>query len=335
MRRSLPTRDQLLMRIGAAKTEAGRAFGFVTIQVPDERQPVTRESFHFRVDKSKLKEAELRDGHYLLRSNLTSGDPAVLWTRYVQLTQIESVFRSLKSELGIRPIYHQLEHRVDAHILIAFLAYCLQVTLKNRLMMYAPGLTPAAVMEKLAAIQMIDVHIPTVDGRWLILPRYTQPEAEARLVLDKLKLVQIDPHEVDMDAVFERAGLLPVKVENELPVELAGRKDRVRIFEFLEEKHLVAIQIGTGLEADMKRRVAIRPAVEKVCRGGRVVRPIGQDRVKLAAMFQERHCLEGRVGGLDYRSHAEFCGRSGDPHHVGSNPPVHQTGQQATQRPGA
>jgi hypothetical protein len=149
---------------------------------------VTRESFQFHVDKAKLQEAELRDGHYLLRSNLAGGDPTVLWSRYVQLTQIESVFRSLKSEFGIRPIRHQLEHRADAHILIAFLAYCLQVTLKNRLMMHAPGLTPSAVMEALATIQMIDVHIPTVDGRWLILPRYTQPEAEARLVLDKLKL---------------------------------------------------------------------------------------------------------------------------------------------------
>ncbi len=188
MRHSLPTRDQLLLRIGAAKTEAGRAFGFVKIQLPGARQPVTRESFQFHTDKAKLKEAELRDGHYLLRSNLTSGDPTVLWSRYVQLTQIESVFRNLKSELGIRPIRHQLEHRADAHILIAFLAYCLQVTLKNRLMMHAPGLTPSAVMEALATIQMIDVHIPTVDGRWLILPRYTQPEAEARLVLDKLKL---------------------------------------------------------------------------------------------------------------------------------------------------
>ena len=81
-----------------------------------------------------------------------------------------------------------MEHRADAHILVAFLAYCLQVTLKNRLMMHAPGLTAAAVLEKLARIQMIDVHIPTVDGRWLILPRYTQPEADARLVLNKLKL---------------------------------------------------------------------------------------------------------------------------------------------------
>ena len=188
MRRSLPSRDQLLMRIGAVKTAAGRAFGFVKIQVPEVGQPVTRESFRFTVDKNKLKEAELRDGHYLLRSNLTSADPAVLWTRYVQLTQIEGAFRSLKSELGIRPIYHHLEHRVDAHILIAFLAYCLQVTLKNRLWLHAPGLTPTAVMEKLASIQMIDVWIPTVDGRWLILPRYTQPEKDTKILLQKLKL---------------------------------------------------------------------------------------------------------------------------------------------------
>ncbi len=188
MRRSLPSRDQLLMRIGAVKTAAGRAFGFVKIQVPEVGQPVTRVSFCFTVDKNKLKEAELRDGHYLLRSNLTGADPAVLWTRYVQLTQIESAFRSLKSELGIRPIYHHLEHRVDAHILIAFLAYCLQVTLKNRLSLHAPGLTPTAVMEKLATIQMIDVWIPTLDGRWLILPRYTQPEKDTKILLQKLKL---------------------------------------------------------------------------------------------------------------------------------------------------
>src|ERR1035441_6042784 len=188
MRRSLPKRDQLLLRIGAAKKEAGRSFGFVQIQMPDGREPVTRESFRFSVDKSKLKEAELRDGHYLLRSNVTGEDPAVLWTRYVQLTQIESVFRSLKSELGIRPVYHRLERRVDAHILIAFLAYCLQVTLKNRLLLHAPGLTPTAVLEKLAAIQMIDVWVPTVDRRWLILPRYTQPEKDTLLLLHKLNL---------------------------------------------------------------------------------------------------------------------------------------------------
>ena len=188
MRRSLPSRDQLLMRLGAAKTAAGRAFYFVKIQVPGKDQPVTRETFRFHVDKKKLREAEGHDGHYLLRSNLAAGDPSVLWTRYVQLTQIESVFRSLKSELGIRPIHHQLEHRVDAHILIAFLAYCLQITLKHRLLLHAPGLTPTAVLEKLAEIQMIDVWIPTVDQRWLILPRYTQPSSDTSLLIEKLRL---------------------------------------------------------------------------------------------------------------------------------------------------
>ena len=188
MRKSLPSRDQLLMRLGAAKTEAGRAYSFVKVRVPEAGEAVTRETFSFRVDRDKRKLAEWRDGHYLLRSNLTDGDPAVLWARYVQLTQIEAVFRSLKSELGIRPVYHQLERRVDAHILVAFLAYSLQVTLKHRLMIHAPGLTPAAVLEKLGAIQMIDVHLPTVDGRRLILPRYTQPEPEVKMLLEKLRL---------------------------------------------------------------------------------------------------------------------------------------------------
>jgi transposase len=188
MRHSLPSRDQLLMRIGAAKTEAGRAFGFVHIDIPDAGEAVTRHSFRFCVDRAKLHAAQLRDGHYLLRSNLTGEDPEVLWNRYVQLTQIESAFRSLKSELRIRPIYHRLEHRADAHILIAFLAYCLQVTLKNRLMAHAPGLTPTSVMEKLATIQMIDVCFPTIDGRWLIMPRYTQPDADTKLLLHKLQI---------------------------------------------------------------------------------------------------------------------------------------------------
>src|SRR5205823_5879387 len=145
MRHSLPPRDALLMRLGAAKTKAGRAFGFVHIQVPAKTESVTRSTFQFRVNKKKLQQAECLDGHYLLRSNLIAEDPEVLWTLYVQLTQIEAVFRSLKSELGIRPIYHQLEHRAEAHILIAFLAYCLQITLKHRLLIHAPGLTPAAV----------------------------------------------------------------------------------------------------------------------------------------------------------------------------------------------
>jgi transposase len=189
MRRSCPKRDQLLMRVGAAKTDVGRAFGFVQINLPKAGELVTKETFTFKLDKAKLKEAELRDGHYLLRTNLVTEDPAVLWDRYMQLTQIEATFKCLKSDLGIRPIYHQLEHRVEAHIMVAFLAYCLIVTLKHRLQAYAPGLTPRAVLEKLATIQMLDVTFPTTDGRRLVMPRYTEPDAEQALVLHHLKLV--------------------------------------------------------------------------------------------------------------------------------------------------
>src|SRR5258708_7958588 len=161
-------RAKTLDRVGAAKTDVGRAFGFVKINLPQVGQEVTRETFTFQLDKLKLQEAELRDGHYLLRTNLVAEDPAVLWERYMQLTQIEAAFKCLKSDLGIRPIYHQLEHRVDAHILVAFLAYCLTVTLKHRLQPHAPGLTPRAVLEKLAAIEMLDVSFPTTDGRCTI-----------------------------------------------------------------------------------------------------------------------------------------------------------------------
>ena len=117
-----------------------------------------------------------------------SEDPAVLWDRYIQLTQIEAAFKCLKSDLGIRPIFHQLEHRVDAHILVAFLAYCLTVTLKHRLQRLAPGLTPRAALEKLATIQMLDVVFPTTDGRCLIMPRYTEPDPDQALLLHQMDL---------------------------------------------------------------------------------------------------------------------------------------------------
>jgi transposase len=192
MRRSLPKRDQLLLRIGAAKKEAGRACGFVTIRVPKADEEVTRQTFTFATDKDKLRRAEMRDGHYLLRSNLTGEDPSVLWERYVQLTQIEAAFKTMKGELGLRPIYHQLGHRVEAHILVAFLAYCLLVTLKNRLQALAPGLTPRAVLETLAPMQMLDVTFPTTDGRRLVMPRYTQPTPEQKLLLHQLQLTLPD-----------------------------------------------------------------------------------------------------------------------------------------------
>lgn len=186
LRRSCPAREQLLLRIGAAQKEAGRAFGFVPLRLPEEGQDVTPQTFAFRWDKEKLKKAELRDGHYLLRSNLVGEDPAVLWERYVPLTQIEAAFKTLPSELGLRPIYQQGEKPVEAPLFVAFLASALSVTLRQRLTALAPGLTPRAVLEKLAPIPMLDGCFPTADGRGLILPRSPQPEPQQTLLRHRL-----------------------------------------------------------------------------------------------------------------------------------------------------
>ena len=188
LRRSCPERDQLLQRIGVLKHEAGRAAGMVDIQIPAADAPVTKETFSYRLRTAKFQQAELLDGHYLLRTSLRGETPEVLWRYYMQLTEIEAAFKTLKSDLAIRPIYHQVESRVEAHIFVAFLAYCLMTTLAQRLKVYAPGLTPRAVLDKLASIQMIDVKLPTTDGRMLLLPRYTQPEKDHRALLAHLHL---------------------------------------------------------------------------------------------------------------------------------------------------
>ncbi len=101
---------------------------------------------------------------------------------------MEQAFKELKGDLAIRPVYHQTDERIEAHIFVAFLAYCLQVTLKQRLRALAPGLTPRAELEKFAVMQMLDVHFPTTDGRTLVFTRYTQPEKDQQLLLHQLKL---------------------------------------------------------------------------------------------------------------------------------------------------
>jgi transposase len=181
-------RDELLMKIGAAKAAAGRAFALVDLQLPAAREAVTPQSFTFRLNRAKLRVARRREGRYLLRSNLCEQPPAHLWELYIQLTQVEEAFKNLKGDLAIRPIYHQREDRIEAHIFLSFLAYCLHVTLTRRLRDLAPGLTARAVLEKFAAVQMIDVHLPTTDGREVVFARYTQPEDELKLLLRQLKL---------------------------------------------------------------------------------------------------------------------------------------------------
>jgi hypothetical protein len=177
------TREELLMKLGAARQKTPTAWRLVTIEVSPNSA-----MFSYRLDHNKLRVARRREGRYLLRTNLTEHDPAKLWTYYLQLVAVEEAFKNLKGDLAVRPIFHQDQERIEAHIFIAFLAYCLHVTLKRRLHALAPGLTPRSVLDKFAAVQMIDVHVPTTDGRELLLTRYTQPEAELTLLLDKLKL---------------------------------------------------------------------------------------------------------------------------------------------------
>ena len=176
-------RDALLMKLGAAKTQTPAAWRLVEIEVAARGA-----NFTYRLDRNKLRQVRRREGRYLLRTNLTESDPAKLWQFYLQLVEVEAAFKTLKGDLAIRPIFHQAERRIEAHIFIAFLAYCLHVTLGQQLKALAPGLTPRAVLEKFAAVQMIDVYVPTTDGRELSLTRYTQPEPELKLLLDKLKL---------------------------------------------------------------------------------------------------------------------------------------------------
>jgi len=177
------TRDALLMKLGAAQTKAPAAWRLIEINVPKRGA-----SFTYRLDRDKLRQVRRREGRYLLRTNLTESDPAKLWEFYLQLVQVEAAFRTLKSDLALRPVFHQEEGRIEAHIFIAFLAYCLHVTLGQQLKALAPGLTARSVLEKFATMQMIDVYIPTTDGRELSLTRYTQPEPEIKLLLEKLKL---------------------------------------------------------------------------------------------------------------------------------------------------
>ena len=188
LQQQAPSRDQLLLKLGAAKKEAGRAYGLVSVCLPDKEQAVTPQTFTFHLSRKKLRLARRREGHYLLRTNLSNDNPAELWSYYIQLTEVEQAFKELKGDLGIRPVFHQLEARIEAHIFVAFLAYCLHVTLKARLRPLAPGLTPRSALEKFAAIQMVDVHLPTTDGRTLVLSRYTEPEPEQQLLLNRLQL---------------------------------------------------------------------------------------------------------------------------------------------------
>jgi transposase len=177
------SRDELLMKLGAARGKAPAAWRLVDVEVASEGT-----SFSYSLNRKKLRTVRGREGRYLLRTNLRGKDPAELWKFYIQLTEIEAAFKNLKDDLKLRPIHHQLMDRVEAHIFVAFLAYCLHVSLRARLKPLASGLTPRAILDKFTGIQMLDVHFPTTDGRKLVLSRYTELNADQRLLVKQLKL---------------------------------------------------------------------------------------------------------------------------------------------------
>ena len=182
------TRDALLMHIGALKKEAGRDFRLVNISIPEPQEPVKENTFRFSLDRERLRQAYRREGRYLLRSNMQATAPETVWENYLLLTRIEQAFKDLKGSLSIRPIWHQLEKRIEAHIFVSFLAFCLHTTLRNLARGRAAGLTSEAILEKLSSMQMIDVHLPTTDGRHIVMSRYTQPEKDVSLLLAQLGL---------------------------------------------------------------------------------------------------------------------------------------------------
>ena len=198
------TRDQLLMKLGAARHEAGRAANLIKVEIP--KGSATTASLAFRLQRDKLRQVRRREGRYLLRTNLVAQEPERLWTFYIQLTEVEQAFKELKHDLAVRPIFHQIEHRIEAHIFVAFLAYCLQVTLKAKLRSVAGGITPHEVIAKFKTMQMVDVCIPTTDGRELVLSRYTQPEAEHRMLLEQLRMAlpQQPPPKITAKQVREK-----------------------------------------------------------------------------------------------------------------------------------
>jgi hypothetical protein len=178
-----PPRDALLKKLGAAQERAGRiATTLVTVEVAADG------TLTYQLNRDTLRAVRGREGRYLLRTNLADDDPELIWRCYMQLCFVEEAFRTLKGDLGLRPIFHQRPDRIEAHLFVAFLAYCLSVTLRQRLRGVAGGLMPRVVFEKFATVQMLDVHLPTLDGRELLLTRHTEPNQDVALLLEHLKL---------------------------------------------------------------------------------------------------------------------------------------------------
>jgi transposase len=192
----LKDRNKMERRLGKIQARHPQVNDLYDVDLRDTADGVR---LFWQMEEDRKKWRELREGAYLLRTNIKAGTAEELWTKYMQLTEAESSFRALKSELSIRPLFHQIETRVKAHVMVAFLGYALWVTLKHLLKrrpaLVSPSagandsahpLTPMRALALLSTLQSADIVLPTTDGREIRLRRITEPTAEQKSVLRQL-----------------------------------------------------------------------------------------------------------------------------------------------------
>ncbi|MEK7767080.1 MAG: hypothetical protein AAB368_12660, partial [bacterium] len=172
-------------RLLERNAHAGRAFA---IRVEEAADVASGLRLVWTMDPAWAAWARLTEGHYLLRTNLVGWTPAALWQTYIQLTQAEAAFRAVKGDLAIRPIWHQREARVHAHILFSFLAFALWKTLEQWMQRSGLGSAPRPLREELARLKVADVRLPTSTGREVSLQCVTHPDPAQHQLLAQLGL---------------------------------------------------------------------------------------------------------------------------------------------------
>ena len=181
----LKDRDKMWMRLGRIQASHPQVADLYEMTIKDSKEGAR---LVWRQKPEQQQWLEAREGAYLLRTNLTAGTAADLWKKYMQLTEVEAAFRTLKSELAIRPLFHQLEKRVKAHVLVAFLGYALLVTLKHLLKRAGSEDSPAKVLKRLSELYSVDIVLPTIEGREIWLRRISKLDEEQQHILHQLQL---------------------------------------------------------------------------------------------------------------------------------------------------
>jgi transposase len=188
--------------VGRLQARHGQVADLYQMEVSKQNETVR---FEWKLIEEHRAWREAREGAYLLRTILKEEPAGQLWSKYIQLTEAEAAFRALKSELLIRPFFHQLEGRVKAHILVAFLGYALWVTLKHLLKRKQVELSPVKALTLLSTLHSADIILPTTDGREICLRRITTPTAEQQALLDQLGIRLPDRLHFDQECSADSA----------------------------------------------------------------------------------------------------------------------------------